>query len=402
MPNVRPRESGSVGVWTRRRREAEATAPLAPARGRLVTSPEPRPGNLQTASISWPLAEASRETALAIPVAKSSRDLIIGAAVQMGIGRFRGGERIEPGALLTQPDPDTTWVTTLAGTLDDLIFYGRSYWYVLAFDGAGTEQNPEGYPVRARWIPYADVSVEVDDDGGAYSRLEGYRISGFEGIVEPDRVIRFDGVLPGVLAFGGRALSTANAIEAAARRYADVELPAGVLINEGTELGPEELAEVVTAFETARQTNMIAALQSMTYERTDISADDLQLIQARDRSDTEIARLFNVPVAMVSASPSGNSTALLYQNLASQLAVFVSNAVAPHLRVIEETLSLPNVTPRGNRVAFDIQTFLRSDPAASATYALDLYAADLVSRDEARGFLGIPATPGAELSPGRV
>jgi len=65
-------------------------------------------------------------------------------------------------------------------------------------------------------------------------------------------------------------------------------------------------------------------------------------------------------------------------------------------------LSLPSVTPRGQRVAFDVQAYLRTDPQAAAQYALDLYAADLVSREEARGFLGIPASTETALEPGRV
>lgn len=372
------------------------------ARGRLVTPPEPRPGNLQTASIAWPLAEASREAALAIPTATACRNLIVGAIVQMGIGRYRGNERIDPGSLLSQPDPDTTWSATIGGTADDLLFYGRSYWVVLAFDGNSSEQNPRGFPVRARWLPYGDVSPEVDSQAGAYQRLIGYRIAGIDGIVPPDLVIRFDSSLPGILAYGARAIATANAIEAAARRFADVEIPVGVLENEGTELSPDEAAELVADFEAARLSNSVAFLQSIKYNRTALNAEDLQLIQARDRSDTEIARLFNVPVAMVAASPSGNTTALLYQNLASQLSLFVSNAVAPHLRTIEQTLSLPSVTPRGNSVAFDVQAFLRSDPMAAAQYAMELYAADLVSREESRGFLGIPASVDPSLSPGRI
>ena len=374
-----------------------------PQATRVAVPALPRPGNLQTATITYPYAAASRETALTIPTVSACRDLIVGAAVQMGIGRHRGGERIEPGPLLTQPDPDTTWTAVLAGTVDDLLFYGRAYWYVLAHDGEGTEANPQGFPVRARWIPYGSVTPEVDEDTGAYARLEGYRVEGLDGVVPPEYVIRFDSPLPGVLAFGARTIAGALAIENAARRFAEIELPAGVLQNEGTELGPDEAQELVDGFQASRQANTIAFLQSVTYERTDINAEDMQLIEARALAATECARLFNVPVAMVSASPSGNSASLLYQNLAQQLAVFVSNAVAPHLRTVEGTLSLPSVTPRGQRVSFDVQAFLRTDPQAAATYALDLYAADLVDRNEARAFLGIPATPnGPELEPGRV
>jgi len=215
-------------------------------------------------------------------------------------------------------------------------------------------------------------------------------------------VIRFDGAQPGILAYGARTILTALAIESAARRFADVDIPAGVLTNQGTEVSDDEGRDIVASFEEARQTHSVAFLQSVTYERTDINPHDLQLIEARAIAATDCTRLFNVPVAMVGASPSGNATALLYQNLDATLALFVSNAVAPHLRVIEQTLSLPAVTPNGQRVAFDVQAFLRSDPAAAAAYALDLYNADLITRDEARGFLGIPAAAPAALEPGVI
>lgn len=392
-------------MWTLRRR-AHTPSPDQTTPARVVPvgglTGLPRPGNLQQLSVNWPFPPASREAALTIPSVKACRDLIVGAASQMGIYAYRGSERLEPGLLLTQPDPDTIWTATLAGTLDDLLFHGRAYWRVLAFDSNESEQNPRGFPVRARWIPFTDVTPETDGDSGAYSRLEGYSITGEDALVPAEEIIRFDSSIPGVLAFGLRTLAGALAIEAAARRFADVELPAGVLQNEGTELGPDEAGELLETFQAARLGNTLAFLQGVTYERTEVSADDLQLVEARALAATECARLFNVPVAMISASPSGNASALLYSNLSSQLAVFVSSAVAPHLRTIEETLSLPNVTARGQRVSFDVQAFLRSDPEAASAYARELYAADLISKEEARLFLGIPADSSADLEQGRI
>lgn len=386
----------------KRREQAElpAVRPLRVLPGALT-----RAGSLlQVAEVpSWLGDSASREAALTIPSIAACRDLIVGAAVQMGLYSYRGPERLEAGPLLTQPDPDTIFPATLGGTVDDLAFYGRAYWRVLAFDGAGSEQNPDGFPIRARWIPYPNIQPDVSNDSGAYAQLNGYRIDGERGLVPAREVIRFDSSMPGVLAIGGRTIASALAIEDAARRFASIDLPAGTLKNEGTELSDDEAAELVAAFQTARQANAIAFLQGIAYERTDVSADDLQLIEARALAATECARLFNVPVAMIGASPSGNAASLLYQNLSSQLAVFVSSAVAPHLRTIEATLSLPSVTPRGQRVAFDVQTFLRSDPEAASAYARELYAADLISRDEARSFLGIPSpTAAGDLTPGRV
>ena len=105
---------------------------------------------------------------------------------------------------------------------------------------------------------------------------------------------------------------------------------------------------------------------------------------------------------MIGASPSGNASALLYSNLSQQLAILVSSAVAPHLRTVE--LTLTESYPRGTRVAFDVQTFLRSDPQAAADYATQLLEKGVIDQTEARSLLGIPSTPAptADLTPGRV
>jgi phage portal protein BeeE len=358
---------------------------------------------LETAIVDLPLTGVGRDGAMTIPTIAACRNLIVGAAAQMAVFTYRGTTRLDPGPLLTQPDPDTTWIATLGGTLDDLLFFGRAYWLVLAYDGAGSEQNPEGFPVRARWIPAYDVTPKLGRSRGAYSVLEGYNVAGVRDTIPPRGMIRFDSPLPGVLHTAGRTIASAIALESAARRLAEVELPAGILTNEGEWLSDEELADYGAKFQANRAQNGLGVVQGFTYERVSLNAEDLQLIQARDRVDTDCARLFNVPVAMVGASPSGNASALLYQNVGQNLTTFVTTAVAPHLKTVETTLSLPSVTPRGQKVAFDVQTFLRADPEAAAQYARELYAADLISRDEARGFIGIPSNSEVlDIEPGRV
>lgn len=374
-------------------------APVVPATSRAAIPrnfPSVRSGtSLEIAEIAWLAEGVSRETALSIPSVLACRNLIVGTVVQLGLYRYRGGERLEPDYLLSKPDPSLTLPATLGGTVDDLVFHGRAYWRIL-------ERDSEGYPRRARWTPVADVTPEARSSGGSYSTLSGYRIAGVDGVVAPAEVIRFDSPIPGVLDLGGRTLAAALELEAAARRLAGVELPAGVLKNEGSELNPEEAAALVASFQASRRESGIAFLQGLSYSRENISAADLQLIEARANVATDVARLFNVPVAMIGASPSGNASALLYSNLSQQLAILVSSAVAPHLRTIESTLS--DAYPRGTSVAFDVQTFLRSDPQAAADYAIALLGAGIVDQAEARSLLGIQSTPApvADLTPGSV
>lgn len=353
--------------------------------GRVASrSPVVRSGTaLELAELSWIAEGVSRELALSIPSVAACRNLVVGSIVQMGLYRDRGGSRIEPGTLLTKPDPSTVLPATLGGTVDDLLFAGRAYWRVLDRDG-------EGVPTRARWTPVSDVTPESRSTGGAYSQLSGYRVAGVDRVLRVEDVIRFDSCIPGVLDVGGRTLAAALELETAARRMAAVELPAGVLTNTGQELSQDELRERVEGFAAMRRELGVAGLQGWTYERSDLNAADLQLVEARANVATDVARLFNIPVAMIGASPSGNASALLYSNLSQQLAIMVSGACSPHLRTIESTLA--DVLPRGQSVAFDVQTFLRSDPQAAADYAIALLGAGIIDTAEARALVGIPST----------
>lgn len=381
-----------AGGRSSRRLAAAVALPRIPtfAATRPLASP-----NLATVD-SWPALTTSRQAALSIPTVKTCRDLIVGAAVQIRPQRFRGDELAPAGKLLEQPDPDCTWSATLAGTLEDLMYEGTGYWLVLARDGISTDRNPDGLPVRARWIPVGDVELELDRSSGSYSRLEGYRIAGIRGVIEPENVIRFDSPLAGILYAGATAIANALELETAAARMAETTIPAGTLTNEGAELSEDEAEELVARFEAQRREHGVAFLQGLTYQREQILAEDLELVAARANAATEMARLHNMPVTMVSASPTGGASAMLYANLGAQLSLMVSNAVAPYLATIAETLSRETVTPRGQRVAFDTATFLRSDPAELREHVLALFEAELIDRDEARAMLGVTVAGATE------
>ena len=133
----------------RRTEELEAASP------RPFTLPAIRSGtSLEVVEASYWATGVSREAALTLDPVSACRNLIVGTIVQLQPFRYRGEERLDPGWLLTQPDPSTTWTSTVSGTVDDLLFFGRAYWHVL-------ERDPDGYPRRARWTPYRDVTPNV-------------------------------------------------------------------------------------------------------------------------------------------------------------------------------------------------------------------------------------------------
>jgi hypothetical protein len=255
---------------------------------------------------------------------------------------------------------------------------------------------------RARWTPVRDVTVESKSTGGSYSELEGYRIAGLSELVEPGDVIRFDSPIPGVLDVGGRTLAGAIETYEAQRRYASTELPAGTLKNEGAEVSPEEADEIVADFQAKRREKSVAFLQGVAYTREQLSPEELGLSGMTDNIATEVARLFQIPVAMIGASPSGGASALLYANLSQQLQLQLATAVAPHLKTVELTLS--DVYPRGTSVAFDVQSYVRSDPQAASDYVIALLGAGIIDVAEARSFLGVPTVPApaSDLTPATI
>lgn len=351
---------------------------------------------LEVAEVAWLAEGVGRDAALSIPAVAACRNLIVGTVVQLDLFRYRGAERLEPDYLVSKPDPSTTLPATIGGTVDDLLFRGRAYWRVL-------ERDSEGYPRRARWTPVDDVTPQATSSGGAYSVLEGYRIAGIADVVPVEDVIRFDSPISGVLDTGARCLAAALELELAARRFASVELPAGTLTNEsGVNLSDEEAEAYLASFAERRRKYGLAWLEGVKYEKQALDPGELQLVEARSNVATDVARLFNVPVAMIGASPSGNASALLYANLTQQLSLLLVDAVSPHLATIEATLS--DATPRGQSVAFDVQTFLRSDPTAAADYVIALVDAGLITAEEGRSMLGIPraASSSTDLTPGRI
>ena len=372
---------------------------VAPVKASYVTYPGPSyAGDYATMRI----VGLTRNTAMGIAAAAACRNLIVNTVAQLGVDRYRGATSLGQGWLLTQPDPSTTWVDTISGTVDDLIWYGAAIWIILARDGIATRENPGGLPVRARRIPITDVDVVLSERLTDYQQIIGYRINGTT--LDPGQVIYFNASNEGVLQYGARTLSQAIQLEDAANRFASVELPAGVLQNVGHELGQDEAAEVVEAFQVARRTNAVAFLQNVEYTRVDLNPADLQLVDARATAATDVARLFNVPVTMIGASPTGNSSALLYSNVSQNTAQFVQLGCAPYINTIERTLSLPNVTPRGQSVRFDVNAFLRTDPEAAAAYVLGLVSAGIIDQAEARSYLGIPAVgqTALDLTPGVI
>ena len=356
----------------------------------LRKSPAPR-FEVVGGSVVTRTGGVSRREAMQIPAARMATEIICQTIGTMGVSRRRGDDAISRGVLLTQPDPDCPYYATFAPLISDLIWLGRAYLIVLAHDGISTERNPLGFPVRARHVPAEMVLPDIDPDLAAYTRVRGYNVNGK--YVAPEYVIAFSTGRPGVLEEGQSALRAAYELAEKSKRAYSTDLPAGVLTNTGPSLSAEEARAVLDQFSESRKTNSVALLQSMTYTAfSGTSAHDMELSAAAADSATLIARLFGLPAAMLNASNSGSGAGLYYQTVSANWASAVRQSMTGYIACLEQTFSAPNVSPLGTSVNWDVAGMLRATPQEMTDYVNALLEKGVITTEEARGFMGIPAS----------
>jgi phage portal protein BeeE len=312
-----------------------------------------------------------RAAAMRRPVIRRARAVIcqtIGSQPLVAHRREPDGHVVDVTAerqLLRQPDPNTTLQHVLTWTVDDLLFYGVAWWRVLARDD-------RGFPTRAERLTRERLFL---DAGRRQLHVDG------EPVADRD-VLRFDGPDEGLLAYGGDVLRTSQLLDEAVRKFATLDVPLGALkLAEGaTELSTlpgsagdgsdrSEVDALLDAWEDARRTRTTAYLnRAIDYQTYQLDAQRTQLAEGRQQQRIDEANLANVPPRLVNAPSASTMT---YSNALAERADLVDTTLAGFVVAVEQRLSMPDVTPRGTAVRFDLSRYLHGDPL-SALQAADV------------------------------
>jgi hypothetical protein len=172
--------------------------------------------------------------------------------------------------------------------------------------------------------------------------------------------------LVAVLDTGSTAIATSVALDEAARRFADTEVPAGWLKQTGGEpLTGDEMRATAQDWAQARRTNTVAMLNDVVdWHESTMDPTRLQLVEARRHQAVEAGRLLNVPAALLDAEVSS----MTYSNQRDALTALWWLGAWPLADAIGQVLSGPNVTPRGTVLALDPSAQLDA-PAFTGTAA---------------------------------
>lgn len=323
---------------------------------------------------AWPLTRAE---ALTVPAVAAVRHRIVGTLSRLPLVATKAGrEWTDAVSLLRQPDDGEPHPATMARTLDDLLFDGGAWWLVVSAynDATGTAGRPR---------PASVVTVPLDhiaEHDGVYAPSPAFltwldKARGLVPLADPAAparpwLIYFTGPHPGLLFLGRVSIRTGARIERAAGRAADNPVPA-VELHQTTD-SPLERADIdrlINEWSAARRgKNGGVAYTNKAIEAKMHGAADAQLlVDGRNQSAVDVARLAGVPAATIDAGIPGAS--LTYANLNDRVTDLVNMGLSPYAAAITSRLSMDDVTPHGVSVAFDYSTLYPATTEAAPSAA---------------------------------
>jgi HK97 family phage portal protein len=316
-------------------------------------SPVWNPESLYQYASTTPIV--TREASMSVPAVARARNLLCGTAAGMErvLRDKRTGAKIEPmPAVFNQPDRRVAGSVTFAWTIEDLIFYGKSYWRVKSLY-AETNRIKE-----AERIQPERVDVKLNALG---TEIIEYRVDGkavpTQGV---GSLVTFWSYNEGLLSVAGRTILSAIELEKTALNYAREPMPQVTLKSNGSILPKERIQALLDAWSASRKNRATAFLNAdISFEQLGFDPERLQLNAARQYIALEIARATNVPAYYLSAE--SLSSNLTYSNTIQERRALIDFSLAPIIHAIEERLSMPDFVPSGQIVKFDLDVFLRAD-----------------------------------------
>ena len=335
--------------------------------------------------MDWQWGCLTRTMAMKVPAVRRGVRTIADAVASMPLTRWRGLEELPAGTFLSQPETWRPRAATIRALTEDMIFYPYAWFLVQARDFTG-------FPLAGVVLDPAFVTVTYEP-GTDEIQLVTATYKGRE--VNPDDLMRFDGPDEGILRLGTLEIMTALKLELAAQTYADPEIPSGVLTNTGEyRLTPDERTALMEQWRLARLRGSTAFLDAnLDYKMIQAMPDQLQLVQGREESAAQIARLLNLPPHYVGAK-SGDS--MTYSTVSAQRRDLVDLSLAPYIQAIDGRLSMSdrNGSPHGQSVRLNRADLLRSDAREDAEIGEILIRSGQSTANEQRARRGLPPLTG--------
>lgn len=303
--------------------------------------------------------------ALAIPGAWRASVLLSDLLGQIPWDAYReyGGQpedKIYPTPpLLNQPCPPDTRMTTFSSLGLDLIFHGNGLG-VIAARNTSTNWPTAILPVPAQQVGVRRVTKYMDSplpvgaleySIGSMTGLGSQDVIHIKGPCEPGAV-RGMGVLEAHL----NTFNLASEQSKQARSLSTHGVPTGVLKTTNPDMDDNDAADIKAKWMASQSSRSIAVLNSeLDFTPLSWNPEELQLVEARKMTLTELELVFGLPVGWLG----GQTSSRTYANIEQDVANLLKFSLAGHLARFEQTLTL--AFPRGTCARGNVDAVLRSD-----------------------------------------
>ena len=272
--------------------------------------------------------------------------------------------------------------------IKDIITNGNGYALIV--------RDPEtAKPKSLIYLPAGTCSpIYYQNTGKLYYNIPLYNA---KRMFEPLEVLHFfmdskDGIegRP-LLDFADKSIKLAGYTEKAALDYFGSGMRlTGVLSTDAPRLTDKQREEIRKNYLAGIESeNGIAVLEAnMRFEQLSNNARDSQLIDSRLYNVSEIARFFNINPTLL-----GDLSHNLYGSIEAAGLDFVTNTLAPWVKMIEDELNRKLIMPNERNkfyISLNEDVIIKSDRNSYATYLSTLIKTGLLSINEGREMLGLP------------
>lgn len=325
----------------------------------------------------------SRELAMTVPGVQRGVTLLGTTYAGLPIERVDAeGNRVDLG-WIDQPEAGRPRFSTFLDIGYDLIFDGVAYLRV-------HDRHSTGAPKRGgcEYISL-DRLQDVQNSDGSRTILIDQRP------VNPRDLIGFEGWDNGIRKHGARTIRTALALEAASRRYADTPLPSVTLVNtSGYDLSDTEIDDLIRGYKSSRNQEGVGYVNAGIEPKVvGFDAQQLQLVEARQFVNTQIANILGLPAWAIAGAASASGGNIQYANISQDTRGLIDFGLKRLLNAVEARLSMSDVsgeawttqvTPRGTTVRFNLDGMLRGNALERAQVYQILVPLGVLTVDEAR------------------
>lgn len=296
-----------------------------------------------------------RASVMAIPAHARQRHILCGSIARCPLRVLQGAEEIPPppSHWTIRTDGEVSPYHRMLWTVDDLIHGGWSLWEA--------ERGSEGQLLHAdrvnpsRWSLDEVGRVELDGE-----------------LAQDGEVILIPGPHEGVLNFGARALRRViDNLDAAANAARNPSAYLELHYTGDDTPSDTEVDKHIQRWADARKglNGGVAWTNKVLELREHGTHESHLLIEGRNADAVDVSRLVSSPAAMADATSSGAS--LTYETTEGRNGQLVDYGVGLYLDAIAARLSMDDVVPRGQRVAFDLAELRTTQPSPTGPVTED-------------------------------